>query len=486
MFAVAIYDAARQTLWCARDRLGIKPLYLASFTGGFAFASEVKALMASGLVPNELDPAGLATYMRFGSVMEPYTLVRAVRSLPAGHWLEVKDGVVTNQREYWGLERFTPADAERETRNGKRHSEITRELLEQSVREHMLSDVPVGCFLSGGIDSSIVAALAAKASPIPLRTFTVAFQGTSMDESGYAQEIAKQLKTEHFEVRLSTGDLATQVPQAVAAMDLPSMDGVNTYIVSGAVRANGIKVVLSGLGGDEIFGGYRSFRLLPFALKWSRVLGYVPKQLNGLLPGGERGREMMRPGIALHGRYSSLRSLWPQNDLARMGIDSSLLVEKDLFPEPDKSLPPRTRVSQLEIAGYMRSVLLRDSDVMSMAHSLELRVPFLDHRLVEHGLRNHLAGAGRKTALLAAVPDLLPPQHRKRAKQGFELPMKEWLTGHAAIRNFADEGLASLDSAAVLATPSREFQSAFAAGRLPWPRLWQLVVLGHWLKSARH
>jgi asparagine synthase (glutamine-hydrolysing) len=496
MFAMAIYDATRRTLWCSRDRLGIKPFYFAKGAAGFAFASEVRALLASGLLQNELDPAGVATYMRFGSVIEPFTLVRGIRSLSAGHWLEVKDGSVEKECRYWALDSpTTPAsrsfagDAAEETSSEMHLSARTRELLEQSIREHMLSDGPVACFLSGGIDSSIVTAMAASASPLPLRTFTVAFPGTSMDESDFACEIAHRFKTEHVVVRLSDQEVARQVPLAVAAMDLPSMDGVNTYMVSGAVRANGIKVVLSGLGGDELFGGYRSFRLLPFALKWSGVLGNIPKFMEGLVPGGARGREMMRPGVALRDRYSSLRSLWPSAELARMGFPevigaSASECETHLFLEPDTSLPPLTRVSLLEISGYMRSVLLRDSDVMSMAHSIELRVPFLDHRMVEHCLRHHLAGAGRKTALLHAAPDLLPRRHTMRAKQGFELPIKEWLAGNSAIQRFAEDGLAALDRAAVLATSTQEYKRAFEATRLRWPRLWQLVVLGQWLRNS--
>jgi len=271
-----------------------------------------------------------------------------------------------------------------------------------------------------------------------------------------------------------------QIPLAVASMDLPSIDGVNTFIVSRAVRSSGIKVVLSGLGGDEVFGGYRSFRLLPFADNWSDWMGRLPHQFRKLVPGGERGFEMMKPGISLGERYAVLRSLWPQTELARMGMSTS----QELIEEPDPTLPATTRVSLLELSVYLRSVLLRDSDVMSMAHSIELRVPFLDHRLVEHALRNHLAANGRKDKLRAALSDVLPARTLRRAKQGFELPMGAWLRG--ILGGFCEDGLTMLDREAILSVPTSEFMSRFRSGQLSWPRLWQLVVLGHWLGRFRH
>jgi asparagine synthase (glutamine-hydrolysing) len=472
MFAIALYDAARQTLWCVRDRLGIKPFYYAAAPDLFAFASEVKVLLSSGIAPHELDRDGLAAYMRFGSVIEPVTLVRGIRSLSPGHWIEVANSVITRQHQYWSLAECA-ADSNTENR------EDTREMLQASVREHMISDVPVGCFLSGGLDSSAITACAASASSAPLRTFTVAFHGTEMDESSEARAVATHFGTEHTEVRLPNSEVVAQIPLAVASMDLPSIDGVNTFIVSRAVRSSGIKVVLSGLGGDEVFGGYRSFRLLPFAENWADWVGRLPRQFGKLVPGGERGFELMRPGISLGERYAVLRALWPQTELRRMGLPAP----QEMIEEPDPALPATTRVSLLELSVYLRSVLLRDSDVMSMAHSIELRVPFLDHRLVEHALRNHLACNGRKDKLRAAFSDVLPARTLRRAKQGFELPMGAWLQG--ILKGFCEEGLEVLDREEVLSVPTSEFMSRFRAGNLSWPRLWQLVVLGHWFNRFK-
>lgn len=473
MFAIAIYDASRRSLWCVRDRLGIKPFYY--FTGAdfFAFASEVKVLLGSGLVPYELDRDGLAAYMRFGSVLEPMTLARGVRSFSPGHWMEVSDGVITREHQYWSL----AGSAARSSTDGR---ESTRDLLETSVREHMLSDVPVACFLSGGVDSSAITACATLHSSEPLRTFTVAFHGTTMDESSDARAVAARFGTQHTEVRLPNSEVAAEVPLAVASMDLPSIDGVNTFIVSRAVRSRGIKVVLSGLGGDELFGGYRSFRLLPLAMKWAGVGGLIPRQFAAWFSGGDRGYEMMRPALSLGERYGVLRALWPETELRRMGVPASA----DLIECPDPGLPVNTQVSLLELSVYMRSVLLRDCDVMSMAHSIELRVPFLDHRLVEHTLGHHVAGKGRKDNLLKAFSDVLSAPTLTRPKRGFELPMALWLRG--MLRGFCDQGLAALDREAVLSVPASEFRSRFYAGKLTWPRLWQLVVLGHWLERFRN
>jgi len=468
MFAIALYDAARRILWCVRDRLGIKPFYYVAGSDAFAFASEVKVLLSAGLVVRELDRDGLAAYMRFGSVIEPLTLVRGLRSLLPGHMMEVANGIITRQQQYWSLSACA-AESYMDDR------QTTYDLLQASVREHMISDVPIACFLSGGVDSSAVTACAARNSSAPLRTFTVAFHGTKMDESSDAQLVATRFGTEHTEVRLPDSEVAAEVPLAVASMDLPSIDGVNTFIISRAVRSSGIKVALSGLGADEVFGGYRSFRLLPLAMDWSDWCGHVPRGLASMFPGGERGFEMMRPALSLGERYSVLRSLWSQTELKRMGLP----VSTQLIEDPDPALPPSTRVSLLELSVYLRSVLLRDSDVMSMAHSIELRVPFLDHRLVAHALRNHLAGDGRKRELVEAFSELLPVRTLGRAKQGFELPMADWLKG--MLREFCDEGLAFLDRETVLSVPSADFVKRFYSGQLSWPRLWQLVVLGHWL-----
>jgi asparagine synthase (glutamine-hydrolysing) len=477
MFAFALWDAAANALICARDRLGIKPFYYYEGGGVVVFASEVRALLVSGLVPRRVDRAGVEGFVRFGSVPEPLTLVDGVKSLPAGSWMRIRSGAIERVQEYWCPE---PPRADMEEKSPRK----VREHLERAVDEHLLSDVPVAAFLSGGIDSSIITALAAKLSKQPLQTFNVGFHETSFDESSYAEAVARQYGTEHQRVLLSDQQVASFVPEAAGAMDLPSADGVNTYVVSKAVAERGIKVVLSGLGGDELFGGYRSFSLLPRAERWSPLIGHLPGRLRSKLAGnggsGERAAELTDSKALFTGRYESLRSFWSGNELRAMGISSDASYG---LRDCRTILPSLTRVSLLELNGYMRSTLLRDSDAMSMANSLELRVPFLDHQLVEYCLRVGAAHSGQKVLLLEAAGDLLPPGIADRPKQGFVLPMERWMRD--PLRNYVAEGLAHLEESTLLPKVDlKDLRRRFEARLLPWSRLWVFVVLGHW--TVRH
>jgi len=481
MFAVAIWDRSDRSLWCARDRFGIKPFYYWTGGGRFAFASEVRALLASGLVPRRTSAPGLAGFVRFGSVPETETLVDRVQSLRSGEWMRVRGGQVTETRTYWragSVERLLGAPA-------PDAADELRERLERSVREHLLSDVPVAAFLSGGMDSSIVTALAASASPRRLRTFTVGFAEHELDESARARSVAERYATDHRELRLSDAEAAGLAPQAVRALDLPSADGVNTFVVSQAVARHGLKVVLSGLGGDELFGGYRSFRLLTLAHRWSPLLGALPARVRRLAArggSGERAAEMTARGAPLVERYEALRALWSRRELSSMGLDPGAGYGAE-DPGPAASVP--SRISALELGGYLRATLLRDADAMSMAHSLELRVPFLDHELVESCLRHRAAATGPwrgyKAMLRRAAGDLLPPGTAQGGKRGFVLPMGRWMRG--PLRPFVAEGLAALDGARALpAVDTRALARRFESRRLPWVRLWALAVLGHWLE----
>lgn len=472
MFALALWDAATNTLWCARDRFGIKPFYLSQQPEAFSFASEVRALLAGNLVQRQLDWNGLAGYVRFGSVPEPRTLVRGVSSLPAGHYARVVDGAVREVTPY-----CDPTTLDLSVRE---HPERIRQLLEHAVREHLLSDVPVACFLSGGIDSSIITALAAKQSPAPLRTFTVAFREAEFDESEYARQIANRYGTVHERIVLSAGQIAAQIPDGVAAMDLPSADGLNTYVVSRAVAQQGIKVVLSGLGGDELFGGYPTFRVLPYARQFAPLLGSLPAWMRRVLPGGRRAVQLTRRGMSLRDRYETLRAFWSDSEIRGFGLRVLGYGGRD----PGAPLATLSRISMLELTGYMKSTLLRDGDAMSMAHSLEMRVPFLDHELVQACLRAGAAGPGRKNLLLRLSRDLLPKEITTRPKQGFVLPLALWMEG--PLRPFVADALSQI--AASRALPGIDFEDLrerFSRGRLNYARVWQFVVLGDWLRRHR-
>jgi asparagine synthase (glutamine-hydrolysing) len=479
MFALALWDRADRSLWCARDRLGIKPFYYSARPGRFVFASEVRALLASGLVARRIDGGGLAGYVRFGSFPEPSTLVDGVQSLRAGQWMRVRGGRVTETRTYWTA---GPADRLLGAPAANVEKDL-RERLEVSIREHLLADVPVASFLSGGVDSAVVTAMAASAAPRALQTFTVGFAERELDESAAARALALRLGTDHREVRLADGEAAAVAPEAVRALDLPSADGLNTWIVSRAVAQHGVKVVLSGLGGDELFGGYPTFRQLALAERWSPLLGLVPAGVRGRARrggSGERAAEMTARGVPLVERYESLRAFWSRRELQSMGLDSGIGLGAE---DPGPALPAATRISALELGGYMRSTLLRDADAMSMAHSLELRVPLLDHELVLACLRNGAASAaprGYKALLKRAAGHVLPAGTGRGGKRGFVLPMDRWMRG--GLRPFVAEGLAALDASRVLpAVDTRALLRRFESRRLPWARPWALAVLGHWL-----
>lgn len=471
MFAIAFWEAASASLWCVRDRLGIKPFYYFEGSGSFLFASEVRALLASGMVPRILDPIALQGYVRFGSFPEPYTGIAGVRSLGAGHLMRVRRGKADHAEPYWRIEEVIVDQSANAARR-------LRAELERSVREHLQSDVPVASFLSGGIDSTIITALAARSLAQQLRTYTVGFREADFDESPWAEKVARRYGTLHRKLLLAEEDIVRDIPAAVDAMDLASSDGLNTWVVSRAVAQDGIKVVLSGLGGDELFGGYSSFRVLPRLRRFSRVLGKLPHGLRVLIGGGERAAQITRRGTSLEDRYTTLRSLWANTELRKMDLKNSVHYN---LAHISSSFAPLSRISVYELTGYMASTLLRDSDTMSMAHSLELRVPFLDHQFVENCLRMSVASGGDKRVLIDLAGDLLPAGLAKRPKKGFVLPLNHWMRG--PLRDFVREGGEALSRSRAL--PSVFFSDLverFEADKLGYARVWEFVTLGHWMR----
>ena len=480
MFAFCIWDQQREALFCARDRMGIKPFfYFTDGAGTFLFASEVRALLASGQVPRTIDQRGLEGFVRFGSVPESLTLIAGVHSLPAGNTMLVRTGRIETINPGAALSEQRPECTERETVGALRRH------LERSVCEQLRSDVPVATFLSGGVDSSVITAIAARASSQPIHTITMGFEDRQLDETEYAAAVGRQYKTIQHRVKLSAEEVVNLIPEAVEKCDLPSADGLNTYLVSRAAAQSGIKVVLSGLGGDELFGGYRTFRLLQWVSRVAPVVAWSTPIARLAVAGAngsyQRGVEMLA-SKDLGSQYSTLRSLWSTAEMRHMGLDSADLHETQ---ETDGKGALFTQISRLELAGYMRSTLLRDADAMSMAHSIELRVPFLDHELVEWcletGAAEYSRGARKKQLLLEAAADLLPPQTLHRRKQGFTLPMDQWMKG--PLSRFVTQGLSALRESALLpAVDLPRLEQRFRAGALPWARLWQFVVLGHWVK----
>lgn len=448
MFAFGLYDGRRQRFWLVRDRLGIKPLYACQLeTGTWLFASEVRALLATGLLSRRLHSQAVRSYLAYGAVPAPWTLLDSVESLMPGEcWsfdLSTSNArLAPERRPYWA-----PPFAPRETPAVDRTEAIERirPVLREAVSLQMLSDVPVGVFLSGGIDSSgIVAVLAHQGFKV--HTISMVFGEQQFDESQHSREIARRFGTCHTELLLHPNRVLNDFEEALDAYDQPSIDGQHTYFLSQATREAGIKVALSGLGGDELFAGYSSFHylnrlegrlsrlaalLLYPAMRWARPDSPRAWRL-GLILNGDGSR--MRKLLACHQVFSPERldSIFP---LAQDAASASLPPEVYArLAGRAGELDPTNAHSLLELSLYMGNVLLRDTDQMSMAHALEVRVPLLDHILVEAvaqipGAMKLSANsrAGTKSMLVDALPTSLPTCVTRRPKMGFVLPWEGWL-----------------------------------------------------------
>src|SRR5262245_34671378 len=279
MFAFAVWDAQKQELFIARDRMGIKPLYYYAGEGKIIFASEVRAILATGLAPRQIDPIALNEYLAYQSIPSPRTLIKDVKALAPGAWMTVDASGAVKEHRYWDLLQDLSTEAGAASQSVILNR--TGELLREAVELHLISDAPLGVFLSGGIDSSAVVALMSEMGYTP-RTFSVVFAESNYDESVYARQVATRFGCQHTEIRLTEASMLDQLPNALAAMDQPTGDGVNTYVVSQAVREAGVKVALSGLGGDEFFAGYPSFLRLEKALKYLRPLKHLPPPARSL------------------------------------------------------------------------------------------------------------------------------------------------------------------------------------------------------------
>ena len=490
MFAFALWDEWNRSLYLARDAFGIKPLYYAIIGRGLVVASELRGILASGVVPPRIDARALAGYLTFGSVPEPETIIAGVRLAPPGVVLRFDAG--TSAVKEVDAVPLVQLDMQQEPIADRDTAiEVVREALERSVDRHLVSDVPVALFLSGGIDSSIIAALAARRAGSTLDGFTVTFSEQQFDESRVATIVARRHGIRHHLIPLGDDDLLAALPRAFASMDQPTLDGINTYVVSEAVRAHGTKVVLSGLGGDELFAGYPSFgrartlsryALIPAPAR--RIAARVAARVGGI-----RGAKValgLKRGLPGDAAYLASRTLFGGRQVIDLCGDRALATEG-----APRELSVLQQVSWRELTGYMRNTLLRDSDVFSMAHALELRVPFLDREVVaaafqvEDGLK--LSRGITKPLLVDATHDLLPPEVWDRPKQGFVLPFASWMYGALAAEVTATLGeVDRLHALGLNADAVRGVWSAFIRGQagVTWSRPWALYALLRW--AAAH
>ena len=492
MFAFAIWDASQQQLFLARDRLGIKPLYYASTDGGMLFASEVRAILASGHISRRLNEVALAQYLSFGSISEPETIIEGVSALAPGHCLMWKSGGAEDFA-YWELR----PPARMESAETKQVEQKVAELLNEAVALRCVSDVPIGVFLSGGIDSSaIVAALHRLGTP-NVGTFSLVFQEQDFTESDFSRQVAEKFRTDHSEIVVSQCDVIEAIPHALRAMDQPSVDGINTFMVSREARRAGFKVALSGLGGDEVFAGYETFRSVPRMEKLRRL---VPRRLGNAIGQGLRALDSSDRARKFHtllgggttSPYAVARMLFvPEQQRKMLQHGGNEAVERAAQPLRGALAHARgfddvNRVSYLELRNYLLNTLLRDTDCMSMAHGLEVRVPLLDHKLVEFLFTlppgQKLRPGFPKYLLVKAVRDLLPAEVVHRPKRGFTLPFEQWLRDELRdelqqkFREWDDGPLANY----LEGNEVRKVWSSFLAGRTSWSRPWALYVLNQW------
>jgi len=515
MFAFAIVEMPQgkagqpKRVFIARDRMGIKPLYYALVDGNLFFASEVRALLAGAPLPPRLSAGAVSSYLLLGSVCEPVTLVEGVFSLPPGHYLHVRVGEPIRDlvpKAYWNRAAQNGSKAVRRAASDP-PSKRVRSLLEQAVASHLIADVPVGVFLSSGLDSTALAAIASRVQR-GIHTFTVAFPDLEYSEAERARRTAERLGTEHSEYTLSPEEMLARLDEAIAAFDQPSMDGINTYFVSWAARQAGLKVALSGLGSDELFGGYNSFRATSKAGKFASAARWVPALLRratarllDAIPARESSPDAVRkaaaawldPSALPHSYFFTRLMFTPQfvshwtdekpSDWANTPWGHWLAAAA----QESRSLDEFTAVSWLELRSYLVNTLLRDTDAMSMHHSLEVRVPFLDSSLVDYLLalpEPEKRNASHPKALLAAaVADLVPQDLVNQPKRTFTFPWDNWMRGalRGRIANGLSEWSASLEPILGGTTPLQVWND-FLAGRTTWSRPWSLYVLNEWVK----
>lgn len=436
MYAFAIWDERRQRMFVARDPYGIKPLYVADDGSTLRFASTVKALLAGGAVSKTSDPAGLAGFWLTGSVPEPYTIYSSIRAVEAGTSFMIgREGERQDNRHY-SIPATLRRGGEQETiANLVYPPTLLRELVTESLRAHLVSDVPVGAFLSSGIDSTALVALAA-AQGGPPHTITVRFdeyRGGQNDEAPLAERFARELGSPHTTRLITRAEFLQALPAIFDAMDQPTIDGVNTWFVSETAAAQGLKVALSGLGGDELFGSYPSFRSLQRLMHTART-PLAPRILGAVLRNPKA--KHLSYGSTLAGAYLLQRGLFLPDDLPQLmgpaaaleGLERLSMLEhiaERMDPDPGSNFG---RIASLEASLYMRNQLLRDTDWASMAHSLEVRTPLVDAALLRQLAPLLMANEGRCKQFFAESPrPPLPEWLQQRSKTGFSVPLKQWL-----------------------------------------------------------
>jgi asparagine synthase (glutamine-hydrolysing) len=520
MFALAIYDKrqgpGRERLMLARDQMGIKPLLYAEVAGRFIFASELKAILASGLVTPEVDPEALRLLLTFGSVYQPRTMIRGVNMLLPGHRLIVQGGRVQIER-YWsmGINRVP----ELRKLSYSEQVNYVDQALADSVQSQLVSDVPLGAFLSGGVDSSILVAMMSRQSARPIKTFSVGFEaeGASIDESKDALITSRFLGTDHRHVLVTGKDLAEHMDRIPCALDQPSVDGVNSYFVSMAAR-RGMTVAISGTGGDELFAGYPWFLDMAHHPWLSRKAtgqaivraiselaqnpvfhGFMRTRLKYRLVGLRQKGGFLSQYAQQYQIFGSLGTLEILSREMQSQAHAGRAEALDLVGIDELARgTPVERVTALCMRGYTTNQLLRDIDAVSMSHSLEVRVPYLDHLLMDVALslpdstkigrptnlpvaERTYRSSGAKRILIDVGKKYLPADFDLQPKRGFGMPFNAWMKGPVreifmdALSEGCVRGRGWFNPAEVT-----RLKNQFLGGRITWPQPWLLMIAELW------
>jgi len=466
MFAFVIWDEKNQSAFAARDAMGIKPLYYLKTSNALVFASELRSILASGYSSKTISSRGIKSYLLSGTIAEPYTAIKNVRMLPAGSYFTWKANKVSLKR-FWNL-KF------KESRIDHREAvEITRSALEHSIRAHLVSDVPIGIFLSGGIDSTAIVAIASKISKKQLNTYSLAFEDPKWNEGNIAKRVAEQFNTNHTELLITAETAKPLFDQFLKDIDQPTIDAFNTYCVSKLAKDHGEKVVLSGLGGDELFAGYPSFERIPELLRKTQSLAKLKflisplskKLIRFLSPKQRRVIDAINKPSSLTTAHQSFRGIFSNSEADALTSIVSKKAPKKVTKSEPKHKSQADNISYLELSHYLRNQLLRDSDTASMAWGLELRVPFIDRIFIDQisAIPADIRLQNGKQLLIDSVPEL-PSWVVERPKQGFQFPFDDWFES-----DWQSMPLPSSPKWIPLK---------------PWYRRWSLAVLNDW--TSRH
>ncbi len=494
MFAFAIWDDVEQTLFAARDRFGIKPFYYHLQNGEFVFSSELKAI--KHYIP-ALATSGISLnlFLRSGSIPSPFTLYDETFSIYPGWYLFIGRNGSLEKKRWWKFSDLV-AGRERKKYNSDAGEEIKNALID-TIKAHCVADVEVGAFLSGGMDSTAIVALMREISHTKIKTISVTFDESELDESKFSQFASDTFQTNHYEYRLTEQEVINSLDDIFDSMDQPTVDGVNTYFVSKAAKDLGLKVVMSGLGGDELFGGYSLFKAIPqiqmikkipFSKEFLSLASVIIPKLRN-----KKFKQFLNNYYIPWSEYNLFRGLFSDDETRYYGMQLSKeddekynsIIEELFLQSYDQEILEQLStieaISYIESLGYMSNQLLHDSDVFSMQHSLELRVPFVDHELYSTVMPylNDRKAFSKQKYLLSDVVDAIPQKICDRKKMGFTFPFDYWMKNGNLLNAFEEitNGRAFLAS-----NKYKELKNKYLSGQVHWSRIYSLIIFLKFMK----